>query len=208
MPSSRGRRHGGTAAPPSTERPNDATAAHQYIDRQYQAPTMETRQRQPGQHFPQPAHVGPAEQVPCLVCGEVPRFCRYRSALLWRTDRVYASPAARTHPARDGGAGRWPFGSGGRPGPDCEGFGAPAGEPTFTRGFLNSLEDPDLPGPVRFSRLLPGPAKGGSQGAGEPEPVPEHQSRTGLFTPPLGSFSAVRRITVPSMRGPALAHVR
>lgn len=32
-------------------------------------------------------------------------------------------------------------------------------------------------------------------------PVPDHHSQTGLFTPPLGSFATVNRITVPSMIG-------
>lgn len=32
-------------------------------------------------------------------------------------------------------------------------------------------------------------------------PVLDHQSQTGLFTPPLGSFSTTRRMTVPSMMG-------
>jgi hypothetical protein len=31
--------------------------------------------------------------------------------------------------------------------------------------------------------------------------VPDHHSQTGIFTPPLGSFSTDRRITVPSMIG-------
>lgn len=32
-------------------------------------------------------------------------------------------------------------------------------------------------------------------------PVPDHHNHTGLFTPPEGSFSTVRRMTVPSMIG-------
>ncbi|MFJ5304160.1 hypothetical protein [Streptomyces sp. NPDC088350] len=32
-------------------------------------------------------------------------------------------------------------------------------------------------------------------------PVPDHHSRTGWLTPPDGSFSTARRITVPSARG-------
>ncbi|GHC75494.1 hypothetical protein GCM10010507_63410 [Streptomyces cinnamoneus] len=31
--------------------------------------------------------------------------------------------------------------------------------------------------------------------------VPDHHSQTGLFTPPLGSLSTVKRMTVPSMMG-------
>ncbi|MDH6128641.1 hypothetical protein P3T39_005626 [Kitasatospora sp. GP82] len=36
-------------------------------------------------------------------------------------------------------------------------------------------------------------------------PVPDQQSRTGLLTPPLGSFSTDRRMTVPSMIGSSSA---